>query len=79
MDFVTVSTARAHLGRLVDRVLNGGEPIVIRRGSRFVQISEYVGPKAIPQRPAGFFAVLETRAEYSRANQLARLSPEMPE
>jgi hypothetical protein len=36
-------------------------------------------PESIPQRPAGYFAVTETPAEYARANYLAALSPSKPE
>jgi len=79
MDFLTVSAARSRLGRLLDSVLRKGDPVVIRRGSRFVQLSEYVVPDPVPQRPPGFFAVVETPAEYVRANRLATLSPDLPE
>jgi hypothetical protein len=79
MDYLTVSTAKPRLGRLLDRVLKRGDPIVIRRGNRFVQLCEYVVPEPIPQRPPGFFAVAETPAEYERANRLAAESPHRPE
>jgi hypothetical protein len=79
MDYLTLSTAKPKLGRLLDRVLKKGAPVVIRRGKRFVQISEYVVPEPIPQRPAGYFAARETPAEYERANRLAALSPDKPE
>lgn len=76
---MTVSTAKPKLGRLMDRVLKKGEPVIIRRGKRFVQLSEYVLPEPIPQRPAGYFAASETPEEYKRANRLAALSPDRPE
>ncbi len=79
MDYLTVSAAKPKLGRLMDRVLDKGEPVIIRRGARFVQISEYIVPDPIPQRPAGYFAVAETPQEYARANRLAALSPDRPE
>jgi len=79
MDYLTLSSAKPKLGRLMDRVLKKGEPVVIRRGKRFVQLSEYVVPEPIPQRPAGYFAVPETSVEYERANRLAALSPDRPE
>jgi hypothetical protein len=44
---------------------------------KIVQLSECDEP--IPQRPAGYFAVAETPAEYARANYLAALSPSKPE
>jgi len=79
MDYLTLSIAKPKLGRLMDRVLKKGESVVIRRGKRFVQLSEYVVPEPIPQRPVGYFAVPETPAEYERANRLAALSPDRPE
>jgi hypothetical protein len=78
MDYLTVSSAKPKLGRLVDRVLEKGEPVIIRRGNRFVQMSEYVVPEPIPQRPPGYFAVEDTPEEYARANRLASLSPDAP-
>jgi hypothetical protein len=79
MNYLTLSAAKPKLGRLLDVVLKRGEPVIIRRGKRFVQISEYVVPEAIPQRPVGYFAAAETQEEYARANRLAALSPRMPE
>ena len=79
MDYLTVSNAKPKLGRLMDRVLKKGEPVIIRRGKRFVQLSEYIVPEPIPLRPPGYFAVEETPAEYARANRLAALSPDRPE
>lgn len=78
MDYLTVSTAKPKLGRLLDNVLKKGDPVLIRRGNRFVQLSEYVIPDPIPERPSGYFAVAETPAEYERANRLASLSPDRP-
>lgn len=79
MDYLTLSAVKPKLGRLMDRVLKKGEPVVIRRGKRFVQLSEYIVPEPIPQRPAGYFAVTETPAEYEWSNRLASLSPDKPE
>lgn len=76
---MTISSAKPMLGRLMDRVLKKGEPVIIRRGKRFVQISEYVVPEPIPIRPAGYFAAAEPPHEYERANRLAKLSPDRPE
>lgn len=79
MDYLTVSDAKPKLGRLMDRVLKEGKPVIIRRGKRFVQLSEYAVPEPIPQRPLGYFAVGETPADYARANRLAAHSPDKPE
>jgi hypothetical protein len=79
MDYLTVTSAKPKLGRLMDRVLKKGEPVVIRRGKRFVQLSEYIVPEPIPQRPVGYFSVEETQAEHELANRLSALSPDRPE
>lgn len=79
MNYLTVSAAKPKLGKLMDRVLKKGEPLIIRRGNRFLQLSEYVVPEPIPERPPGYFASPETAADYERANQLAELSPDRPE
>jgi hypothetical protein len=76
---LTVSTAKPKLERLVDHVLKKGERVVIRRGKRFVQLTEYVEAEEIPRRPPGYFAVEESPAEYARANRLAADSPARPE
>jgi hypothetical protein len=54
MEILTLSQAKLHIGRLVERALRG-EPVVIRKGSRLVQLTEYVLPEPIPDRPVGFF------------------------
>jgi hypothetical protein len=79
MDYLTVSSAKPKLGRLMDRVLKNGEPLIIRRGKRFVQISEYLVPEPIPRRPPGYFAIVETPQEYARAKRLAADNPDRPE
>lgn len=79
MEYLTVSTAKPKLGRLLDNVLKKGSPVVIRRGNRFVQLSEYILPDPIPERPPGYFATAESPAEYERANRLASLSSDRPE
>jgi len=78
MNYLTVTSAKPRLGRLMDRVLKKGDPVIIRRGKRFVQLSEYIVPEPIPQRLVGYFAVEETPAEYERANRLSALSPDRP-
>lgn len=79
MEYLSVTGAKPRLGRLMDRVLKKGEPVIIRRGRRFVQLSEYVVPEPIPQRPIGYFAAAETLKEHARANRLAAWSPDRPE
>ena len=78
MDILTVSQAKPKIGQLIDRALRG-EPVLIRKGAYLVQLTEYIVPEPIPQRPAGYFAVLEAPEEYERANRLTELSPDRPE
>jgi len=54
MDILTLSQAKLCIGRLVERALQG-QPVVIRKGNRLVQLTEYVVPEPIPERPAGYF------------------------
>ena len=79
MEYLTVSTAKPKLGHILDNILKKGSFVVIRRGNRYVQLSEYVLPDPKPERPPGFFAVAEAPAEYDRANRLASLSRDRPE
>jgi predicted RNase H-like HicB family nuclease len=70
MDYFTVSTAKPKLGRLLDNVLRSGIPVVIRRGGRFLQISEYVVPHPNPAETPETFSTAEAPAQYGRANRL---------
>lgn len=79
MEYFTVPAAKPMLGRLLGKVLKEGGPVVIRRGNRFVQLSEYVIPDPIPARVLGYFAAAEAPSEHERANRLASLGPDRPE
>ena len=70
MNYFTVSTAKPKLGRLLDNVLRNGVPVVIRRGDRFLQISEYVVPHPKPQGSQESFSAAEEASEYGRSNRL---------
>jgi predicted RNase H-like HicB family nuclease len=70
MKCFTVSTAKPKLGRLLDGVLKSGTPVVIRRGGRFVQISEYVVPDPQPRLAMQSSAVNEDPAESVRPKRL---------
>lgn len=54
MEILTLSQAKLHIGRHIDRALRG-EPVVIRKGARLVQLVEYLPPEPIPDRPVGYF------------------------
>ncbi|MFZ5495415.1 MAG: hypothetical protein ACOZE5_08780 [Verrucomicrobiota bacterium] len=68
MDILTVSQAKPRMGRLIDRAL-GGEPVLIRKGNRLVQLTEYVVPEPIPVRPVGYFR--RKSGAYAAANHAA--------
>jgi antitoxin (DNA-binding transcriptional repressor) of toxin-antitoxin stability system len=54
MEIISLSQAKPRMGRLIDRALKG-EAILIRKGGHLVQLTEYVVPEPIPQRPMGYF------------------------
>jgi hypothetical protein len=54
MEIFTLSQAKPRMGRLIERALRG-EPVVIRKGNRLVQLTEYVVPEPILERPVGYF------------------------
>jgi hypothetical protein len=65
MEILTLSQAKPRIGRLIERALQG-ESVVIRKGNRLVQLTEYLVPEPILDRPAGYF---RRRAEdYRQAN-----------
>lgn len=66
MKIVSVSEAKPQIGRLIEQALRG-EPVVIRKGGRMVQLTEYVVPEPIPDRPVGFFR--RRASDYGVANR----------
>jgi hypothetical protein len=54
MEILTLSQVKPRIGRLIERAL-AGEAVVIRKGNRLVQLTEYVVPEPIPERPLGYF------------------------
>ena len=66
MEILTLSQAKPRMGRLIDRALHG-EAVVIRKGNRLVQLTEYVVPEPIPERAVGYFR--RKPADYSLANR----------
>jgi len=65
MEILNLSEAKPRMGRLIDRALRG-EAVVIRRGSRLIQLTEYLVPEPIPERPVGYFR--RRRSAYAVAN-----------
>jgi hypothetical protein len=54
MEILSLSQVKPRLGRLIEQALRG-EPVVIRKGGRLVQLTEYIIPEPIPERPIGYF------------------------
>jgi hypothetical protein len=68
MEILTVAQAKPRMGRLIDRALKG-KSVVIRKGKKMVQLTEFVVPEPIPERPVGFFR--RRPADYATANRTA--------
>jgi hypothetical protein len=66
MEILTLSQAKPKMGRLIEQALRG-EAVLIRKGSHLVQLTEYVMPEPIPERPVGYFR--RAAAEYEIANR----------
>ena len=66
MEILTLSQAKPKLGQLIDRALRG-EPVLIRKGAHLVQLTEYLVPEPIPERPVGYFR--RAAADYEIANR----------
>lgn len=54
MELINLSRAKPKIGRLIDQALRG-ETVVIRKGDRMVQLTEFIMPEPIPERPVGHF------------------------
>ena len=57
MSTLTVSEAKATFGRLADRTLRTGKPVLVQRKGRLVQIAPYAPIEPIPVYPAGSLKV----------------------
>ena len=66
MEILTLSKAKPKMGRLIDRALRG-EAVVIRKGDKMVQLTEFIVPEPIPERSIGFFRRRPT--DYDVPNQ----------
>ena len=66
MDILTLAEAKPKIGRLINRAL-AGEAVLIRKGGKLVQLTEFVVPEPIPDRPVGYFR--RRPADYAVANR----------
>jgi hypothetical protein len=57
MSALTVSEAKAKFGRLADRALRTGKPVLVLRKGRLVQIAPYAPTEPMPIYPAGSLKV----------------------
>ena len=72
MEILTLTEAKPKIGRLIDRAL-AGKAVLIRKGGRVVQLSEFVVPEPIPERPVGYFR--RRAADYAVANRASSNAP----
>ena len=72
-DSFTLSAAKTHLGRLVDKASKGQTVYIVRGEHRFI-LQEVPPFDPIPIRPAGYFANCYTKEEVREQNRLAKAS-----
>jgi len=66
MEILTLAEAKPKMSRLIDRAL-AGEAVLIRKGGKLVQLTEFIVPEPIPERPVGYFR--RQAADYAVANR----------
>lgn len=66
MEILTLAEAKPKIGRLIDRAL-AGQPVLIQKRGKLVQLTEFVVPEPIPDRPVGYFR--RRPADYAVANR----------
>ena len=57
MSTLSVTEAKAKFGRLADRALRTGKPVLVQRKGHLVQIAPYAPMEPIPVYPAGSLKV----------------------
>ena len=72
MEILTLAEAKPKIGRLIDHAL-AGKAVVIRKGDKLVQLTEFVVPEPIPERPVGYFR--RRSADYAVANRASSNAP----
>ena len=66
MSTLTVTEAKASFGRLADRALRTGKPVLVRRKGRLVQIAAFSQTKPMPFFPVGSLNVTQRQIDLDR-------------
>jgi len=66
MNAISLSKAKASLGRLADRALETGEPVIIARGRNYVQLIPWHPIEPIPMHPVGSLPATEWELELEK-------------
>lgn len=66
MSTLTVTEAKAKFGRLADRALRTGKPVLVRRKGRLVQIAAHVPFEPIPHFPVGSLKVTQRQLDLDK-------------
>ena len=66
MDAISLSQAKASLGRLADKVLKTGRPVIIARGRHFLQLLPWEPIEPIPMHAVGELPVTARELEFEK-------------
>ncbi|MBL9186499.1 MAG: type II toxin-antitoxin system Phd/YefM family antitoxin [Opitutaceae bacterium] len=66
MSTLTVNEAKAKFGRLADRALRTGKPVLVKRKGRIVQIVAHTPFEPLPHYPVGSLKVTEREIALDR-------------
>ena len=66
MSTLTVTEAKASFGRLADRALRTGKPVLVRRKGRLVQIAAFSGTEPTPFFPVGSLKVTQRQIDLDK-------------
>jgi hypothetical protein len=66
MSTLTVTEAKAKFGRLADRALRTGKPVLVKRKGRIVQIAAHTAFEPIPHYPVGSLKVTDREIALDR-------------
>lgn len=66
MSTLTVSEAKANFGRLADRALRTGKPVLVQRKGRLVQIAAFSATEPTPFFPVGSLKVTQRQIDLDK-------------